>query len=218
MRFPKFSLPVFLFSFALMACSSEYEDFEIWSSLQGSPDIPELDPEFVARAEGGAPLLIVSVENRENAFSAFALQTENEQGVQTWISGDGLSLGTRGGFVIATRGFGNDLMAADVKQVEDAMAQGGPAVADRFMTLLNGNDQAVTFAFRCQYSRGDVWPIDLGGGVMVQTRAVFERCKNANTSFENTYWTGLRSNQIIQSRQWISPQTGHIATRVTRLN
>lgn len=209
-----------LFAAALVttvsACSSDKQRSEALSKILNKSDEVVLSPEFVALAAQGGTPYIVSVEARENAFSVFLQKTVNAKNEETWISGDRLSLGMIDGMVIATRGFGGDALAIDASQTIAALNYKQTGIVERFVTFLDGNDIAQTIAFRCEIEQRGEWPIDLGSYTS-QTVLMRERCVNGNTRFTNRFWIDLNSNDIVQSRQWISEHIGMLSLRVAPL-
>jgi len=161
--------------------------------------------------EAGAPALIVAVEDRK-ATGLFALETRR-RGIATWLSSDGLTLSTSSGFVVATRGFGGDLLASDATQSEALILTGRAGVAKRFYTFLNGNDEAVTRSFVCDISSRGARRVDLGKREPV-TRLMQERCQSLDQSFQNLYWVDLSRREIAQSRQWVGEFSHALALRL----
>ncbi|MCA0044090.1 YjbF family lipoprotein [Celeribacter litoreus] len=204
-----------LFSALLVAaCSSDPNQTSRVLQYLSGPEIPEVDPEFVSLVEAGEPTMILAVANRENAFSAFSRKTTNNKGEEIWISGDNLSLATKGGMIVGTRGFLGDALAIDASQSLAVLRAGSSGIVDRFVTVLNGEDHAETFAFKCKIERAEVWPIDFGDGISIQTRAYSESCRNRDTEFRNVYWASLANGEIVQSSQWIGPESGSVTIRI----
>ncbi len=117
------------------------------------------------------------------------------QGVETWQSGDGVSVSVQQGVVVATRGLGFDLMAADVSPTLSAMAGGDPGPYRRQMRYLTGDNHSRYLAAGC---------------VMETRNGTFtESCKTHRGSFTNQY-QGDTGDAILASRQWISPEVGYL--------
>jgi hypothetical protein len=198
---------------AVTGCSSDPQTSNVVKDFLSGPQIPEPTAEFIALAEAGAPAYVLSVEEREGAFSSLFRQTVNKQGEETWISGDKLSVGMKQGMIIATRGLGGDMLAGDSSQTLAAIKAGREGNTLRFITHLNGNNEAHTLSFRCRLSKTTRQPLDLGA-YSVDTVLVSEACTNGDIQFTNLFWVEQGRNRIMQSRQWISDHLGTLALRV----
>lgn len=171
--------------------------------------------EFMALADRGAPAQVVSVANRKNAFTTFVRQLRSDDGTETWISGEGLSLAIVDGVIEGSRGFGNDLLAADARQTRSLVKARSEGASKRFQTIIDGFDQATTLSFVCAVSRQGPWDIDLGSR-KVATQLMQEDCRNSSYTFRNFFWVSDTTNEIVQSRQWMSPTLEHLSTRKIR--
>lgn len=198
---------------ALSACSSDSSQPGIGKRLFGKPDPVAVSPEMVALAQQGAPAYAAILEAREGAQGLFLRQTVNAKGEETWISNEGLSLGMKRGMVLATRGFGGDVLAIDASQTAAALRAGRPSFVNRFMTFIDGDSQAKTLAFKCQIERGERYPIDLGP-FKIQTVFFRETCRNPDVSFINKYWLDVKDNGIIESSQWMGNTIGALGLRI----
>ena len=113
-----------------------------------------ITPEFRAQS-GNKPLLIVTSQ-RVPVSSILTMFAENG-GVRTYLSPDQISFSLRNGVLVATRGLGDDLMSADVSDVE-------PVLAGRFVSIATWTGKtgsywrassATTIAARRVWSRKD---------------------------------------------------------------
>lgn len=197
----------------LAGCSSNADQAKILRSFFTRGGAFQPTSQFIALAQKGSPAYVVSVEKREGAFSTFLRQTENAKGEETWISGDNLSLGMKDGMIIATRGFGGDMLAADAAQTASLLRAGREGVTDRFITLINGEDHAETLSFKCRITSEGPIAVDLGT-YTAQTDQFYETCRNGEFSFINIFLIERGSRDIVQSRQWVSDYTGTLAMRV----
>ena len=114
--------------------------------------------------------------------------------------------------IIATRGLGGDQLAGDASQTLAALQAGRNGVTERFVTLLNGESQAETLAFRCQVERQRQTVVDLGP-YTADTDLFYETCRNGQIRFRNLFWVERGSRKLVQSRQWISKTVGTLALR-----
>lgn len=213
MRISKMILAVFLAVLALSGCSSDPAQQALVKQALHPQESRAPDPAFVALAASDAPMLILSVETRNQAYAQFARQSTNARGEDSWISGDNLSLGMQHGLIIATRGFGGDLMSADVTRIAPLITGQQMGIAEHFLSHLNGNDQIEISAFRCEVTKRGARDVDLGPYV-AKTSLMVSHCRNGQTAFKNLYWVEDRSGKVVQSKQWISPYIGMVSTRV----
>jgi hypothetical protein len=206
-----FGLAFALFA-GLSACSSDSENGTLLTQLMDGKDAIMPDETFLAYEAAGAPAYIMSLQSVDNAFTVFVQQTTNAKGEETWISLDKLSLGMKNGMIIATRGLGGDQLAGDPYQTLATVKAGRNDVTERFITLLNGESQAETLAFRCNVTFQKQASVDLGG-YTANTDLYYEDCRNTQTKFRNFFWVERGSRELVQSRQWISETVGSVALR-----
>ncbi|NVK45133.1 MAG: YjbF family lipoprotein [Rhodobacteraceae bacterium] len=200
----------------LAACSSNPEDSRLLKDYFQGADEAEPNAAFVAARDANAPTYIGSLQTQENAYTLFARQTTNAKGESTWVSPDNLSLGMTDGMIIATRGFGDDQMAADARQTLAALKAGQNRITEHFVTRLDGDNQAHTLAFRCDVAFQKQDAVQLSEAYTANTDLFFETCRNGETDFVNFFWVERGSRQIVQSRQWISDETGALALRFVK--
>ncbi|MGB8814165.1 MAG: YjbF family lipoprotein, partial [Paracoccaceae bacterium] len=67
--------------------------------------------------------------------------------VETWSSADDRTVSFREGIMVATRGFGPDIMQATAPSI--AKVSSGSGTYDRVYQYLDGGDQVQNFAYRC---------------------------------------------------------------------
>ncbi len=206
-------LLIVLLATALSACSSDTTQSGSGKRLLGKSEPAAVSPRTAALVQQGAPAYVAVLEAREGAQSVFLRQTVNAKAEETWISNEGLSLGMKRGMVLATRGFGGDVLAIDASQTAAALRAGRLSNVNRFMTFLDGDSQARTFAFKCQIERGETYPIDFGT-FKIQTVYFSETCRNADMSFINKYWVDVKDRRIIESSQWMGNTIGALGLRI----
>ncbi len=123
--------------------------------------------------------------------------------VETWFSSDKKSVSFRQGVMVATRGFGPDLMQSVAPGIGTIAS--GSGSYDRVYFYLDGADQVVRREYRCELA-------NLGPETVTvvdrqhSTRHVTETCSGKGPGFTNDYWfengTFLRkSNQLLVS-EW----------------
>jgi hypothetical protein len=169
-------------------------------------------PELVAQQPG--PLMLVEVQepNRSSGMTRVGRNGPDE----TWRGPNGIGLTVdAAGVLRSTRGFGFDLMSSDVRPTSAALERGGTRQVDRAMIHLDGNVQQLRRVYRCEIRTDGPDTRTIAGRAVTLTRMT-ERCTGQDGYvFENAYWLD-RSGRAVQSRQWISPEIGHL--RVTILS
>jgi hypothetical protein len=199
----------------LTSCSSDPNQSALVKQALNRSDAIEPAPEFIAARNSGAPAYVAGLQNKEGAYTLFVRQTVNAKGEETWISPDHLSLGMKEGMIIATRGFGNDMYAADVSGTLQALKTGQTAtITEHFITPLNNSSLVERLAFRCRITRQARTPVPLSESYTADTDLFYETCRNGQIDFQNLFWVERGSKKIVQSRQWISEETGELALRL----
>jgi hypothetical protein len=147
----------------------------------------------------GQPILLAS--NQTMKYGTLHAPFGQNGDVQTWSSTGYQQISLRGGILIATRGFGPDLMSAVAPSV--ATVARGTGTTNRRYYYLDGADQTQRLDFTCTLAVAGTESIE----VMAKrhaTRKVTESCAGASGSFENAYWFDQGLN-IRQSSQRMAP-------------
>lgn len=150
------------------------------------------------------PVQLVTIETRNQ--KALVAEIAQNGGVTTWSSVDKVTISLRNGGLVATRGLGDDLLAAAGPAPSARLAAGGPY--SRSYTLNDGLDRAVVIAATCSVRLVGSQSIDIVEISYLVTE-LRERCEAKDQSFENTYWVD-RLGHVRKSRQWVSPEVGTI--------
>jgi len=169
---------------------------------------PVVAADFAARAQAGAPLMLANVLER-NALTTFVLVSERG-GDRIWRTQDNVTLSTRGGLMTGTRALAGDLMSADIAESRALVLAGRPGLAVRIHRYLDGQNGIEIDSYVCEISpRGTE---DLAfDGVQFRANVIAETCTNPGNDFENFYW--VSGGVVVQSLQWVSPETGTISMR-----
>jgi len=174
--------------------------------LQPTSGFPGLDPALLAGYRHPAMGAYVS---RTQALAALTL-VSSARGLAHWRTTDDVSLTLSGpGVLVATRGLGEDLHAADASQTAALIAAGQAGTAQRRHVYLDGvfAQQRVTLTCTVQ----PVGPETLVlGGRSLPTLRFDERCEGAGEPIVNSYWRDARGPLIRQSSQWVGPRIGMI--------
>jgi hypothetical protein len=126
--------------------------------------------------------------------------------VETWLATDNISLSFQHGVLVASRGLGFDLMGADAQTTLNAIAGRGPEVYRRQMRYLTGDNHSTYLIAGCSLTF--VGPETVGGQ---RLQHLEEQCQARENLFTNLFWLN-GSGQIVQSRQWVSPQIGYLSS------
>lgn len=207
---PFISLVVGLF--VLVSCGNDTESFAVARAAQAiakaqlpgaqAPAAPKL-----RRADLKdilSPIQLISIEQRNQ--KALVAETAQNGSVSTWSSVDKVTISLRNGVLVATRGLGDDLMAASAQP--PSLKPAGGAAYTRLYTILNGSDQPVRVSATCSTVSNGGQTIEVVERIYQVTELV-ETCQAKTVTFDNQYWID-RSGNIRKSRQWVSPEVGQI--------
>ena len=154
--------------------------------------------------EQSSDRLLLNVFERGAASAMVHIGTNGSR--ITWVSAEAISVTLEDGVVIATRGLGGDLMGT-----EAPVKGAGFRIASNYLRthdFLNGLGQIVHREFRCEtfFWKDETLEISARS---YETKAYREVCEGEQNRFTNTYWL-TPNGTIQQTRQWISPEVGHI--------
>lgn len=172
-------------------------------SAAASAQQQTFSPEAIAADPGN----YMAFDLRTVAISALGVRAGRNGDEVTYFANTGFSVTLEEGLLVATRGLGQDLMAADVSGVRAALARGGGS-AQRVHEILDSRDQVVRQTFDCTIVATGVESIDLGTRT-IQALRFEETCTGETASFVNLYWLD-GSSTIMQSRQLVSPTVAYL--------
>ncbi len=198
---------------ALAACGNDKEASDVTAALRSAAGaklgggasasgMPNLTREMLAGATG--PLLLITLEQRNQ--QALVVEIAQNRGVTTYSSEDDRTISLRDGVLVATRGLGDDLMAASAQRPDTRVSAGGSY--PRQYGLLDGNDQAVRLDATCSVTARAAESVEIVQ-IIYETTRIDESCEANGRRFDNSYWVD-RGGQIRKSRQWVSPTIGSI--------
>ncbi len=182
-------------------------------AVPGRPAAPAAPPGTVPGLTRAAveavpnPLMLVTIEAR-GATGVVAPAGRNG-GVETWASADGKTLALRDGMLVATRGFGPDLISAATPSAAQVAAGGSWT---RLYVTLDGEDRTVPARHACTAA-----PAGAERLVIVEraydTRRMRETCTGpGGASIVNDFWFDA-GGVLRQSRQWTGGPGGYVAIR-----
>ena len=160
----------------------------------------------VARASGptataavkpakGSPQITMTLVSRGIKFPLQLLDTQ--ENIQLWTAADGAQVALKDGLVISTRGFGMDMMSADVPSVAGLAADHA-----RTHHYLDGADTPIRRSYTCTVAA------PANGENIPNTRHLQESCRSDAGKITNDYWISA-GNRLVKSRQWISQGVGY---------
>lgn len=210
MRFAPFPALMLAVVMAVSACSNADEDRKSMGQLLLGSALSKLRP--ADPAAQAAPLAITRAQFADVPGSVVlvTLETSGDQGavVQaaqngdaiTYHSADGIALSLRRGLLMGTRGFGFDLMEADLSGTLAAVLQNGPRRYGKRLSYLDGEDRLRPLDLTCTLiAKGPDSVAILGRSY--STQRYDEMCTGPNFETTNLYW--VHQGRLIKSRQWV---------------
>lgn len=163
---------------------------------------PAIDYAAVRAAllESGQPVYSVKIDKLH--YRDFMAPYGENGPIQTWASNTYESVSMNDGIVVATRGFGPDIMSATVPALGQVSSAKG--FFHRVYYYLDGADQPQRVDFDCNFAAAGSDTVTVLDQTYV-TRRVTESCANPQSSFENSYWFDT-SGRLRQSLQFVSEQ------------
>jgi hypothetical protein len=147
------------------------------------------------------PMIMAEIPTR--GFYNFVVPYGVNGDVETWASSDDKTIAFRQGMVVATRGFGPDIMQSSGPGI--AQVASGAGTYDRVYYYVDGADQTLRRDFRCTLS-------NLGSDTVTvvdqqhTTRHIAESCTGKAGDFTNEYWFGnglfLRKSKQLLTLEW----------------
>jgi hypothetical protein len=147
----------------------------------------------------GQPVILAS--NASLKYGTLLAPFGGSNGVKTWSSTSYQTISLRDGVMVATRGFGPDLMSSVLPPISQIRAAKGST--QRQYRYLDGADQPKTLDFACSLAASGSETIEVMAKTFA-TRKVTETCSGAEGQFTNEYWF---DNSLIlrQSKQFLAP-------------
>lgn len=192
-----------LLALGLSACSSLPD----WVPLQSQAAKPVLSRTTLERA--GMPVIPATVESRD-ALATMIPSGQNGE-VTSWRTGDDVTLSFNRGVLVATRGLGFDLMAADPQGTLRGFA-GQTAQYSQVRRTLDGENRDVFETLSCTISAPVSDPISILCKAHATLRHI-ETCRGNGEPIINQNWRGA-DGQVWKSRVRVSEGAGFIVTEV----
>lgn len=149
---------------------------------------------------------MMQIDVAATGLTSFIVPYGQNGDVETWSSVDDQTISFRDGIMIATRGFGPDIMESIAPGANQIAS--GSGTYDRAYYYLDGADKTQRFDFRCTLA-------NLGAETITvvdqqhSTRHVSESCHGKQGDFVNEYWFE-NGNFLRKSKQLLIPAWGSI--------
>lgn len=151
--------------------------------------------QVAAKPSKDSPQIAMTLVSRGIKFPMQLLDTQDN--IRLWAAADGAQVALKDGMLISTRGFGMDLMSADVPSV--AALSGDHSRTHHY---LDGSDQPIRRAYTCTVATA------AGGDDVSNSTHLQETCRSDAGSITNDFWIA-GGNRIVKSRQWVSQGVGY---------
>jgi hypothetical protein len=150
-------------------------------------------PTALERVKGGLVLVEQPDTNRAEFFGAAG----RNGSVVTYGSDSQTTIALEGPVMVATRGFGGDIMSADVGELPALLAGRQPGRYTRSLQYLDGEDRLTEVRLDCDLRSSDAREADF-----------IEYCGAAELEFRNVY--RFAEGRVTLSVQWHGPQNGYL--------
>ena len=130
--------------------------------------------------------------------------------VRLWRSEDNVSFAMRQGVLVQVRGFGNDILATNMRLSSNVIGPAGDG--PRSMSILGLDNKSVALEAACDVGNQGAERITIIGR-SYNTQHIVERCEFATGQIQNDYWVDSSSGIVWQSRQWGGPDNGYFKFR-----
>lgn len=205
-----------LFCLTLIAGCSNAPDNQVTagtvakSILKGRKPAPAPSAQQIAAdvtaalAATDAPLILLAIPERRAVTVMQKL--EQNQGYETYGTGDRRSITLKGGILSGTRGLGNDIMSSDSDAIRALISSRKAGTAQRVNRYLDGEDLTISQVRTCTVSVT---------GSDTLTTHLSETCTGDGKDFTNTYKVKA-DGKVTQSRQWHGPLVQYVTIQTLR--
>jgi hypothetical protein len=157
-------------------------------------DVRTFIPQALATVEGG----LVLVEQPDFDRAEFFGEAARNLDTVTYGSDSQTTISLDGPVMVATRGFGGDLMSADIGPLPDLLAARRDGSYGRTLRYLDGDDRTTVVRLACDLRRADGTPTTF-----------VEYCGSAALEFRNIYRFD-NHDRVALSVQWHGPLNGYL--------
>lgn len=151
---------------------------------------------------------VVGVVLEDRSSQALLTPSGQRGNLVTWLSADRVSFTfIDGTLLVRSSGLGRDLQNAELTQILAAMASGQRSTAQREHVYLTRDFQQERQVFSCDVTPKGRDEIRIAGRNF-STLRFEETCRRGSEQFTNAYWLRGGTGLVVQSIQWIHPDTG----------
>ncbi|SFK11150.1 YjbF family lipoprotein [Celeribacter neptunius] len=160
----------------------------------------------------GEPLMF-ALREKTGAYGIASIYGQNGP-VTTWATHDLTSFSLKQGMLVATRGFGNDLMSVEDGGAVRMITARRAGSVQKTYRFLDGQDRTNRLILNCEIVPGELQPVQTGE-ISTSAQLVRETCRMGTFKFTNTYWVD-GSSRVVQSVQWAGSKNGVLIFRRLR--
>lgn len=191
------------------ACSSEdASDFDILSSRLAKS--PTRNAETVTlltnKILSGAPAYNATVLASGQSSGVVEIATRN--GLGTWLAVDNATLTLRDGILVATRGLGYDMMAAEVGGTAKLLGAKSGGQAVRSYDFMDGENQISNIVVQCTVTTSGTGVFQFNG--INEPTAVYRETCVGDAPISNEYAIGQKTSRLLSTTQWAGPGIGYV--------
>jgi len=150
-------------------------------------------PEALDRVEGK----LVLVEQPDTDRAEFFAEAGRNGSIVTYGSDSQTTIALDGPVMVATRGFGGDIMSADVGPLPKLLAAREGGRYGRVLRYLDGEDRTTAVTLDCHLGPADA-----------SATSFIEYCGAAELEFRNVYQ--VDGGRLVVSVQWHGPLNGYL--------
>ncbi len=163
-------------------------------------------------ARSDAPLVLVVLDKSKNQGLMAQIATNGRQA--TFANSQRESIVMRDGVIVATRGFGGDLMSSTVAPLERLVRSKSAGSAQITMNFLNAANTQERQSWSCSVVPGGNAPVALGT-IDTVAQIVVAQCANGSATFSNAYLVAS-DGYVLSGHQWAGDIIGYIDTQYLR--
>lgn len=130
----------------------------------------------------------------------FALATVDGS-YTVWGSDSQITVTLEGPMLIGTRGFGDDLMSAEIGPVNALLAARSEGDYQRVLRFLDGENNVRQYVYDCRL-------------IVINDDTMQENCTNPEHAFKNLFEFDTETGLVRRSEQWMGSATGYLVIEI----
>ncbi len=176
-------------------------------AIPGVAEAPAASPGFSPDQIAANPDNYILIQGQVLGDPVLARRIAQNGLQETWLAQNGFSAVYRDGIMVATRGLGEDLIAATPSGIRAALRAGG-GTGQRVHDYIGDQNEIIQIAFECTITGGEIESVNLGLREE-SARKYAEICRSQRLQFENAYWIDA-SGEILTSLQFVSQASVYV--------